>query len=579
MPTETRTRRPDEVKASTATELRRVLGLGDLVLFYTIAVVGLRWVPTAATLGPASITLWVLCFVFFFLPLSFTVSELSSRYPEEGGIYVWVKQSFGTFHAFIAGWCYWMTNIFVFPAVLLFGSSNLVNGIPALSRYGSSKAPLVVLGCLAAFIAVMLNVLGLNVGKWLHNTGGLVGTWLTAVILIVVGLVAWIKFGAATDFNVASLRPKLASTSDLLLLSNLAFAFAGLESASAMSGEVRNPKRNIPRALLLAGVGITFIYVVGTVSLLLALPPESTSQLVGITDAIKTVGNRGVGFAFGTALGLVAALLLFVAELENLGAWMAAIARLPYVAGTDGLLPRLFSRLHSRWRTPYVALLAGGGGIALLLVGSLAGQRAEQAYRMLINVAVILYFIPYMYMFAALVVLQKEPADRHVIRVPGGRVGAYVAGAIGILVTAVSIVLFFCASQRSRQSTTVLRKDKRSRRRDFGYGGYGLSFQSTTEGARERSWMTMLATRTVSSWPAFTISGLRTNQRPSNCSPSWRDTGVLWSWASVPDVWHCRWRRKALMFTASIARWRWLRSCANVRAVKLSTSRWAISRT
>ena len=424
-------------------ELRRVLGLGDLVLFYTIAVVGLRWVPTAATLGAASITLWVLCFVFFFLPLSFTVSELSSRYPEEGGIYVWVKRSFGTFNAFMAGWCYWMTNIFVFPAVLLFGASNLVNAVPALSRYGSSKAALVVLGCLAVFVAVTLNVVGLNIGKWLHNTGGIVGTWLSALILIVIGLLAWMKFGTATDFSLASLRPKLTGTSDVLLLSNLAFAFAGLESASSMSGEVRNPKRDIPRALLVAGAGITFIYVIGTVSLLLALPPASTSQLVGITDAIKTAGTRGVGLAFGTVLGLLAALLLFVAELGNLGAWMASISRLPYVAGTDGLLPRAFTKLHPRWATPYVALLAGGSGIALLLIGSLAGQRAEQAYRMLINVAVILYFIPYLYMFAALIVLQKEAVERHVIRVPGGRIGAYVAGAVGFLVTTVSIVLSF----------------------------------------------------------------------------------------------------------------------------------------
>ena len=114
-------------------QLPRVMGLGDLVLFYTIAVVGLRWVPTAATLGPSAITLWILSFACFFLPLAFTVCELSSRYPEEGGIYVWVRQSFGDFNGFLAGWCYWMTNIFVFPAVLLFGASNLVHAIPVFS--------------------------------------------------------------------------------------------------------------------------------------------------------------------------------------------------------------------------------------------------------------------------------------------------------------------------------------------------------------------------------------------------------------------------------------------------------------
>src|SRR5262245_40302196 len=207
--------------------LRRVMGLRDLVLFYTIAVVGLRWVPTASTLGPGAVVLWLLAFTFFFLPLAFTVAELSSRYPEEGGIYVWVKQSFGNFHAFMAAWSYWMTNIFVFPAVLLFGASNVAHGIPQLSQFAASKTLLVAIACLAILIAITLNIVGLNISKWLHNAGGLLGNWLTAAILIVMGLVAWLKFGPATDFSLPNLKPKLGGVSDILLLSNLAFAFAG----------------------------------------------------------------------------------------------------------------------------------------------------------------------------------------------------------------------------------------------------------------------------------------------------------------------------------------------------------------
>ncbi|HJQ25912.1 MAG TPA: APC family permease [Blastocatellia bacterium] len=421
--------------------LRRVMGLRDLVLFYIIAVVGLRWMPTAATLGPSALALWLLCFACFFLPLAFTVAELSSRYPEEGGIYVWVKQTCGDFQAFITGWAYWMTNIFVFPAVLLFGASNVVHAVAPRAAYASSKSLLVALAFLAIVIAITLNIVGLNVARWLHNAGGLLGNWLTAAILIVMGMVAWLKFGPATDFHLPNLKPKLGSLSDILLLSNMAFAFAGLESASSMSEEVRDPKRNIPRALLLAGASITFIYVVGTVSLLLALPQDKTSQLVGITDAIRVSGERTVGAGFGAGLGTLSGLLLFISETAGLSAWMAAIARLPFAVGLDGLLPRAFTRLHPRWHTPYVALLFGGGGIGLLLIASLAGQQAEQAYRMLVSLGVILYFIPYLYLFAALIRSQRQPAAEGVIRVPGGRGGAYVVGATGFLVTALSIVL------------------------------------------------------------------------------------------------------------------------------------------
>src|SRR5215510_9471943 len=233
-------------------KLRRVMGLRDLVLFYTIAVVGSRWIPTASTLGPSAIVLWLLSFSCFFLPLAFTVDELSSRHPDEGGIYVWVKRTFGGFNAFLAGWSYWMTNIFVFPAVLLFGASNVAHAFQPLAPLASSKTLLVTLCFLAILTAISLNIVGLNVGRWLHNAGGLLGSWLTATILIVMGVVAWIKFGPATDFSLTNLKPRLGSVSDILLLSNMAFAFAGLESASAMGGEAQDPKRNIPRALLLA---------------------------------------------------------------------------------------------------------------------------------------------------------------------------------------------------------------------------------------------------------------------------------------------------------------------------------------
>src|SRR5262249_2339498 len=243
--------------------------------------------------------------------------------PEEGGIYIWVKQTFGDFHAFLAAWAYWMTNIFVFPAVLLFGASNVAHAFPPFAPFAASKTLLVAISFLAILIAITFNISGLNVSKWLHNAGGLLGTWLLAALLIGMGLVAWLKFGPATDFSLAKLKPRLGGVSDILLLSNMAFAFAGLESASALGGEAQDPKRNIPRGLLLAGPSVTFIYLIGTVSLLLALPQEKTSSLVGIIDAIKMTGERTLGAGFGAGLSTLGALLILIADIGNLGAWMA----------------------------------------------------------------------------------------------------------------------------------------------------------------------------------------------------------------------------------------------------------------
>ena len=104
--------------------LRRVLTFRDLFLFYIVTTFSLRWIATAAAAGPSAIAIWIVAALGLFVPLVFTVLELSSRYPEEGGFYVWTKRAFGPFAGFITGWTYWGSNLPYFPGVLYFGAGN-----------------------------------------------------------------------------------------------------------------------------------------------------------------------------------------------------------------------------------------------------------------------------------------------------------------------------------------------------------------------------------------------------------------------------------------------------------------------
>ncbi len=104
--------------------LRRVLGFRDLFLFYIVTGFSIRWTATAAAAGPSAIVIWIIAALGLFVPLVFTVLELSSRYPDEGGIYVWSKRAFGPFAAFITGWTYWGSNLPYFPGVLYFAAAN-----------------------------------------------------------------------------------------------------------------------------------------------------------------------------------------------------------------------------------------------------------------------------------------------------------------------------------------------------------------------------------------------------------------------------------------------------------------------
>jgi amino acid transporter len=102
----------------------KVMGVADLALFYIVTGVSLRWIATAAAMGPSSIVVWLGALLGFYFPLVTAVVELSSRYPQEGGLYVWTRQAFGPFAGFMAGWSYFTSNLPYFPSVFYFDAGN-----------------------------------------------------------------------------------------------------------------------------------------------------------------------------------------------------------------------------------------------------------------------------------------------------------------------------------------------------------------------------------------------------------------------------------------------------------------------
>jgi glutamate:GABA antiporter len=418
------------------TTLRRSMGARDTALFLVVDVASPRWIATAAAAGPSSLIIWLIALLTFFVPLAFTVLELSSRHPDEGGVYVWTRRAFGDFAGFMTGWMYWVSNLVYFPGLLYFTAANalLIAGKPGAALAGG--APWIIgLSLVGLAIALLLNLVGLGVGKWLHNLGAY-ATWAPIVLLVGLAVVAWARFGPATAFDAHALTPAT-GLRDIVFWSTIAFAFSGLEAASMLGEEIADARRAIPRAIVGSGLMITAIYVLGTWAVLVALPAREVSALGGIVQAIAAVGARiGLGVA-----GAVAAALLTIANVGGVGAWLAAAARLPFVAGLDRYLPPAFGRLHPRWGTPVLALLVQGVGSAVFIVLGQAGATVEAAYEALVSMAVIAYFIPYLFMFAALVRLQREPAGPGVMRVPGGTPVAIALGVLGFATTAISIGL------------------------------------------------------------------------------------------------------------------------------------------
>jgi glutamate:GABA antiporter len=416
--------------------LRRVMGFRDLLLFYLVTGFTVRWISTAAAAGPSSIVIWLLACMAFYLPLMFTVLELSSRYPNEGGCYVWSKRAFGEFAGFLTGWTYWTCNLPYFPGLFYFTASVALSiGGPGWRALDDDPLYFIAFSVAGLAIAAGLNVRGLAVGKWLHNLGA-VGLWVPGLLLIGMGLAAWLRFGSATSFTAETLVPST-HLKDIVFWSTIAFSLSGLESASMMGEEIRDARRNIPRALLLAGVLITALYILGTVAMLVALPQQQIQSLVGFMQSVESASAR-LGWAW--LVGPIA-LLVVLGGLGQAGAWFAAGGRLPFVAGIDRYLPAGFAKLHPKYNSPHVSLMAQAGIAAVFIFLGQAGTTVKGAYDVLVSVTIISYFVPYLFMFAAMIRLQREPAGPGVIRVPGGRPVAVGLASVGLLTTIGSIGL------------------------------------------------------------------------------------------------------------------------------------------
>lgn len=401
--------RPRLRKNELVTQLKRVLTLRDLVLFNLVAVIGLRWLATSAKAGPAALVLWLLAAALFFVPQGLTVVELSRRFPDEGGIYSWTKRALGEGHGFLCGWCYWICNVLYYPNLLI---STAVIATYAFGQGESGLAsswPYVLSVTLAAlWLAVWLNIVGLSTGRWLQNAGG-IGSFIPGVLLIILGIYAIAKGEpSANAMTAREFIPDLSDLGSLNLWASIAFAFAGLELAPSMGGEVERPERTLPKAVFISAPLIALVYILGTAALLWLVPVGDLNIVSGLLQGI----SRGASDVSPWLVWLTpfAAAAYTLGNIGGVGAWLIAPARVAFVIGLDRYFPPAFGKVHPRYGTPYVAILAQASlaSVALLLSVLGRGTTVETVYLILLDTQLLIYFIPFVYLFIALIILRRR---------------------------------------------------------------------------------------------------------------------------------------------------------------------------
>ncbi len=419
--------------------LKRVLGRWDLVLLFVVAVFNLNVAPSVAANGGVTIWLWIISVLLFFLPQGIAVIELSHRYPGEGGVYLWAKEVFGDFHGFLSGWCYWTNNMLYVPTVMLYfvGVSVYVLG-PGHQELAENKifALITSLGLLALLTA--LNIAGLGVGKWINNAGA-IGTGVAAAVLIGLGIVVSLHFG--THLTAAEFRIPADYRSTLNAFGVICFGLVGLELASVMGDEIRDPVRDMPQAVAWGGIISGALYIGATLTLLIAISKSDISVLQGIVQAVGQMSQR-----IGISWIIIPFALMLSFSIAGIGsAWMGGSARIPFVAGLDSYMPGWLGKIHPKYATPYAALIVQAIVSAALVVLNFAGgERVQGAFQRMLSLAVVLQLVPFLYMFAALVKfgLKRNNAGRY------GRATLLLSGAAGFVTTFLGISLVFFPAQQ-----------------------------------------------------------------------------------------------------------------------------------
>ncbi|HKC62945.1 MAG TPA: APC family permease [Pyrinomonadaceae bacterium] len=376
---------------------KKELGLRDLVLTQILYIVGLSWVGTAAKLDTAHVVFWVLAIILFYLPSAVVVIYLNRLMPLEGGLYQWAKLGFNDFVGFMVAWNLWLYVIILNSEIGLQLATNLAYALgPSAAWLAGNKLFIAGSGCVIIGMMTVVSMLGLGVGKWIHNAGGLIMLVVFA-LLLALPLISLAR-GTINEYHPLAMTMPALSLLNLNILGKMGFgALGGFEYVAILAGECRDPVRSINRSVLIAAPVIAVMFILGTSSVLALVRPDNV-DLLGPIPQVLSIGFSSFGFVARVISVVILALLGI--RLAQASVSFTGNTRLPMVAGWDRLLPAWFTRLHEKYRTPVNSIIFVGVITFLIGLISIIGVGQQEAYQLLQNSSGILYALTYVVMFA-----------------------------------------------------------------------------------------------------------------------------------------------------------------------------------
>ena len=383
---------------ATEHQLKRQLRVGDLVLAQILCVVGSGWVGVGAGLGKAQTLMWIAAIVLFYLPMAAAVIGLNSAMPLEGGLYVWAHKAFGDLGGFLTAWNLWVYGIAVTATILYATPTELSYLIGPSARWLPENhwASFAIVALLMVGLT-WAAVRGLEVGKWIHNIGGAAMLAVFAALILLPFWAMWrgsIHHGMTLELALPRIDLKSMAQFGQMLFG----ALCGLEYIAIFAGESKHPGRSIAQSVWISSPVICLMFILGTSSVATFVQLGHIDYIAPIPQTLRiALGNSGVG----NVVAMAAILLL---ELRLLGAAsyiFTGVTRLPMAVGWDALVPKWFTRLDKRWKTPVNSTLCAAALVMALVAMASVGVHAQEAFQLLTNASLTHYELTYLAMFAA----------------------------------------------------------------------------------------------------------------------------------------------------------------------------------
>jgi glutamate:GABA antiporter len=417
-------------------ERKRVLGFWDLLLFSFCAIFSFEAISTTAAIGPSAISWWLICIVGYFLPFGLIAAELGSTYPEQGGIYVWVKKAMGNRWAARATWCYWIGLPLWLPAIYIAFAEIMGH----MFFPGMGLREQILVGIVMIWLTVWINMCPLGTSKWVTNVGS-IAKLLVLAGMVVAAIVCILRNGGlANEITFTNILPNLSAA--VIFIPMIIYNLDGCELLSSAAGETKDPVRDIPKVVLLSAFVIASLYLVATFTVWAVVPIGEINVASGILQIFRVAfGEEGAGRILTLFFGVNILVTFFTVII----AWTLGQNRTVAEAARNGVLPAVLGKLGKNNMAPFGAAVLSGiiSTVVIVLFGFIAENAAELFWHVL-SCCLIVGLFSYLLLYPSFVILRlKDKSVPRPYRIPGPNgVAIFLAVMAELFVLATILILF-----------------------------------------------------------------------------------------------------------------------------------------